>query len=97
MEKEFSQRLVHRLRAVVRGSTGQLFDGDAGDGLLHLGGRIVDLRNTLKAEQTKVGLVAKHYLLAYLGEKHGPAAAKRSIAPRQMARTWLASLSDADT
>jgi hypothetical protein len=96
MEKAFSRRLAHRLRAVLRGSTDELFDEEVTDGLLQLAGRIVDLRNTLKTEQTPTGLVAKHYLMTYLSEKHGAPPAKSRVVPRQIAKTWLASLEPAD-
>ena len=96
MEQAFARRLAHRLRALLRGSTDQLFDEGVSDGLLQLGGRIVDLRNTLKAEQTSIGLVAKHYLMAYLSKKHGAAPAESSVVPKQIAETWLASLKRAD-
>jgi hypothetical protein len=96
MEREFSKRLAHRLHAVLRGSTKQLFDEGVSDSLLELGGRIVNLSNTLKAEQTAIGLVAKHYLMAYLSEKHGGDPTESNVKPTQLAKTWLAKLEHAD-
>lgn len=97
LERQWARRLVPHLRAVLRGSTKRLFDEGVSDGLLEVGGRIIELRNTLKAEQTKIGLVAKHYLMAYLGNKHGSGPPKLGAEPVQLARTWLSRLKDFDT
>jgi hypothetical protein len=99
LRREFGRRMPPHLRAVARGATTKLFDGNAGDGsnsLVALAGRIVELRSTLHADETTIDRVAKDYLIAYLQFTHSTAADPAASSLAHVATALLAAWNEAD-
>jgi hypothetical protein len=99
LERQFAQRLTKRLRAITRGSSEQLFDApdeDSDKSLLALAARVLELRSTLSAEETKIARVAKAYSMQYLRSTHGAKTAEPVQSPKQLAEALLAAIGETD-
>jgi hypothetical protein len=99
LRRDLARRMLPHLRAVTRTSITKLFDeklrGES-ISLVALSGRIIELRNTLHAEETAIDRVAKNYLMGYLEFAHVAPTEPASQSQAQLAAALLGVLNDAD-